>query len=932
MSSRFLNVSPRAYIRDLDNKNIFPPIQRISGQKDLESFLKPYDDAATLIFEDNQVVSAPYMLTPTRAISSGFFTGSLRVTASIKDRNSYQDRAVVTERSTFFLYRESTGAGPIAYKSGSDIEGFPESVYPGFSARANDKVSVNFIMPTQNAIELTKLNRAQSARDPSGPLYLTQRSGFVYYNPSSRNWIDVAARDPETGNSIINYDPSLSVSAAPAVAGQFQLTQNNNRYLSQFSSSPYSITSEGPYYVPEDVSALRARGYHTIGEPTSVFGAPHSPRYHARTNETFKMLDYSDFALAVDRISVDIPVRVRRTQMPPTGSGETMDLGFGRDIDNYVFFVYVQNRSSADNDSKQDISSSIRYLIAKESFCFYNSPTLDTVSGGLTPIHSYGFAAPFSMSHNIASSSGVPVEVQQDFSINLNFRPLTFNSIFGTTSKYACDAASGGSKVTGSVFIQNYWTGGQRASGSLGSFGRVSTTENLNVRSGSIPSLFLDQFVQASPRSLVTSFWEGTSQVIDSGSGFSTSGTEVGTVSEYDPNSETIAIIFPEDEIIFGIESGANSNMLSPGRSYDGIDNDVLAVTGSRLEIRPGNANVIFYGSLIARGRAFDISSYQIGGSDAIHEDIHEIGPVDQFDIFDPLVLSGSYVDNIFYGDFLSGERKRVARASRGEGWITGSLQRNVRMVSQEQIYYDTFVPPVPVISGGLANTTQIGPIFSSTPQDPNRLLIIEDATNGFAFDDNRANNTLLKRSFTYENIGNQNRIKNISLRMFYDTMGSTFASSVSGDAAKFALYYNGDIPTVDVGRADGKNYTGAASIRYGLMNPRIQSPSVVYRRDRYGQVRDMLEQSRDGKFVTHVKGRDTVARGVVVATFVSASSDNVVDGELTQCSNLSIECTASVPFSDDGQTKNRGTLPSYIPKFGPNNLIFGVTGSFGLQ
>lgn len=932
MSSRFLNVSPRAFIRDLDNENIFAPIQRVSGQKDLETFLTPFSDSDTIIFENNVVVTAPYMLSPARARSSGFFTGSLRVTASIKDRNSYQSRRVVTDRLAEYPYRESTGAGPIAFKSGSEIEGFPESIYPGFSFKANDKISVSFNMPAQNSIALTKLNRVQSARDPSGPLYLAQRSGFVYYSPTNRNWSDVASRDPSTGNTISNYDPSLSLAGTSAVSGYFQLAQNNNRYLSQFSSSPYSITSESPYYAPGDETALKARGYHVIGEPTSVFGAPNSPRYHARSDETFKMIDYSDFALAVDRISVNIPVRVYRTQMPPTGSGETTDLGFGRDIDNYVFFVYVQNRSNATEDSKQDVSSSIRYLIAKESFCFYNSPTLDTVSGGLLPIHDYGFSAPFSMSHNVASSSGSPVEIQQDFNVSLNFRPLSFNSVFGTTSKHACDINVGGNKITGSVYIQNYWTGGQRASGSLGQFGRVNTTSNLNVRSGSIPSNFSNPFLQASPRSLVSSFWEGTSDLIDSGSGFSTSGVEIGTVSNYDTSSETIALIFPEDEIVFGIESGANSNLLSPGGSYEGIDNDVLAVTGSRLEIRSGNSNVIFYGSLIARGKAFDISSYQIGGSDAIHEDIHEIGPLDQFDTFDATVLSGSYVDNIVYGDFLAGERKRVARASQGESWITGSLQRNIRIISQEETYYDTYVPPVSVISGGLANTTQVGPIFSSSPQDPNRLLIIEDTNSGFAFDDNRYNNTMLKRSFTYENIGNQKRIKNLSLRMFYDVLGTTYASSISGDAAKFALYYNGEIPTVDVGEASEKNYTGASSLRYGLMGTRILNPSAVYRRDRYGQIRDMLEQTRDGKIVTQIKGRDTVTRGVVFATFVSASSDTITDGIFTQCSNLSAECTSSVPFTDDGQARNRGSLPSYTPRFGPNNLIFGVTGSFGLQ
>jgi hypothetical protein len=97
--------------------------------------------------------------------------------------------------------------------------------------------------------------------------------------------------------------------------------------------------------------------------------------------------------------------------------------------------------------------------------------------------------------------------------------------------------------------------------------------------------------------------------------------------------------------------------------------------------------------------------------------------------------------------------------------------------------------------------------------------------------------------------------------------------------------------------------------------------------------MRDMLEQQRDGKIIFSSKGKDTITAGVVIATFVSSSSDIITDPIYTQCSNLSVECTSSLPFIDDSQPHNRGNnVPVSSPLFGANNLLFGVTGSFGIQ
>ena len=78
-----------------------------------------------------------------------------------------------------------------------------------------------------------------------------------------------------------------------------------------------------------------------------------------------------------------------------------------------------------------------------------------------------------------------------------------------------------------------------------------------------------------------------------------------------------------------------------------------------------------------------------------------------------------------------------------------------------------------------------------------------------------------------------------------------------------------------------------------------------------------MLEQRVDGKFFAtslEATEEDTaestpgLKSAVVVAKFVKQSSTSSIDPGQTQCSNLSFECTSSVPYYD-GLFRNRKEL-----------------------
>ena len=118
---------------------------------------------------------------------------------------------------------------------------------------------------------------------------------------------------------------------------------------------------------------------------------------------------------------------------------------------------------------------------------------------------------------------------------------------------------------------------------------------------------------------------------------------------------------------------------------------------------------------------------------------------------------------------------------------------------------------------------------------------------------------------------------------------------------------------------------------RYGLLNAFPTKPTCAYRRDHYGQFRDMLEQRPYTAFYRNdppdvasmrreqglrVRRRRRPRRFAIKATFRTpvwkdpTSTDFMVPASETQCSNLSAFATSSLPYFD-GEVKNRGDLPS---------------------
>lgn len=112
----------------------------------------------------------------------------------------------------------------------------------------------------------------------------------------------------------------------------------------------------------------------------------------------------------------------------------------------------------------------------------------------------------------------------------------------------------------------------------------------------------------------------------------------------------------------------------------------------------------------------------------------------------------------------------------------------------------------------------------------------------------------------------------------------------------------------MNFGRYDSTTayYSGAEirGWRHGVLSGFPLRTTAVFRRDRFGQFRDMLEQRLDTKFFTSGSTGINTTTSPVNVRFVD-SDDRITAPEYTLSSNLSFECTSSLPFFD-GEVRNR--------------------------
>jgi len=409
------------------------------------------------------------------------------------------------------------------------MTGTSPSVYPGFSSPLDDKIQIKIELPSGEDSIASRFAYNATIGD-YGSAYVgvgddnpkragvgtefsgSNHTGFLYYNRVSRRWEDQGLNDPVTGEST-NYNmfemendemwdaitdvgyQYINTSDIPAAGynndGKVRRLSTVNRAF-QFCQSSHTAFSARSY---EDLLHL---GYNTIGAPTMQGMAPFSKTFHATASCVFDMSNYIAHPFVLEKVVLDIPVLIRRKngniysgQNYSGGSPNTLACDSSlRDIDNYVFFLYRQERSgkspdnpagSRDNsqDSAFDIENSKRFIICSGSVAAYNPeiflPNIQASIDELGLPHSPAVEVKLKWVFGdkrfpqiISGSDAAGLEASFTGSLRIEMTPAVPTSQFLGGSRApirswgSSNNTSAGAKIStfGSIVIQDFWAGG----------------------------------------------------------------------------------------------------------------------------------------------------------------------------------------------------------------------------------------------------------------------------------------------------------------------------------------------------------------------------------------------------------------------------------------------------------------------------------------
>lgn len=425
-----------------------------------------------------------------------------------------------------------------------------------------------------------------------------------------------------------------------------------------------------------------------------------------------------------------------------------------------------------------------------------------------------------------------------------------------------------------------------------------------------------------------------------------------GSALRVDRSHSTVSpyLIFPEDEIVLGLEAaiapGLIPSMSGSGNSGGGFGGQ-CSLTGSHLELFSSDERqtVVLYGSLILDKTEYHTTLNQPLSSPAIHEMIYE-PIVDQWDIETESSCAGTYVDNYITGTMVASDyphnsrdnevSKNLNSVVRGVAGSfimgtapnrAGAFQRSVTLFDNSERFYDTLMPNLDDYGKRIDG-------FEKLQRTGSNQTIVFSPSNFYIESDGN------RMPFPYE--GNPSRrvsdLTNLQIFGIVSTSPNVYGSGYlhaktrQGDIRRLLFMIGFEGGTVETFRTFSKTAgvtttttntfshahpqsTGAMGFRYGIQNIYPESPRAVFRRDRYGQFRDMLEQRREGRFFEPFlsdslvmglegKNRTKVSDPAVLCKFTLSSSNQETDPYSTSCSNLSFAATSSLPYFD-GQVRN---------------------------
>ena len=719
----------------------------------------------------------------------------------------------------------------------------------------------------------TNLTKSDFAGGLNNGSSIEDQSGFMYYNFVRKEWEQIGINDPAPGNALLGFDYAFNSSAA------------SGTFPAQFSISPS--------FSGEKVDARVNEGYDKIGSPTEIMGAPGDTKYHATSSQTLRLSNYINSPMLLEGISVNFKnVWARRVQGDCLSSNQADRNGAARDIDNYTFFAYRQDRSLSNDfvrDSISNISGSTRSLIFSGSMSFWNSGSFfnDNTAGARllhSPAFDYNFGLLYTNNFLVGQYKG-PISMQ--------LKPAVAGRQMTGLGRYF----NIGSQT--SVLSRNFWPGGTSP----------KKSQKLWTIAGS-PSVIDAYGWTSNPDSALFSQMDDSRALRVHGgeaAPANLASSEQGLLvsSRVEQSAVSPYLLLPTDELVFGLEAGlsqlAGSLMFS-------------SITGSHIRIFPEDCQVTFYGSLIQDSKEHTLSLNQNLSSNAVHEIIGAEPVLDQFQIEPISSYCGSYLDNIITGSMATpsanttlfttasqdDSRKIVSRVSIGQAGTTGSLQRFVKMIDQSERTYDSCLPdPFQFLGNSISLNKNVARFESPFDSDPFENQIFYP--NQFPFSNNP------ERIFEKEQHDLVNTTPTlISKTPRYTSGGNTLPTVEditfrTGWLLVFGSNGVGHRHTSTSAKNSQRQHSYGRAFRYGISSTETEFSSVRWNAASFGQLRDMLEP-RLG--VTTSDGTPPIKIHFVSGTTYNADPNN------THTQNISTFATSSIPWIDDGLFRNREDNP----------------------
>lgn len=995
--SGIVSDSPRNVLRARDNQSTLPTIDWPAIDRRIVFSGIPYDDQATTrVF---QTSSRPLTLDYPSMIPT--VDSDLRA-KTVLTPNTHPQMTV----------NSGEGAGVYSEFQPEIKDDDPYNINPYFNIFFSpfnesqvhvddDRLSLVYPMP----INATKITRSITG---SFPGYRGETStGVFYYNLNRRRFDIIGNRDPLRYRDLY-YTASDTESVSLPANGMFA---GARKRLGMFQEQNSDFLSLSKFATPEADSWVTS-SFKNIGQPTSKYGGPANIRLYATSSYIFDMSKLINKPFAIESIELEIS-----GAMVKSFDGW---VSHAFPTDAYTFFLLRQTAERRDSPNSSTISGSYREIVAFKSVLAWNSKAEWTGSYGpaidalIDALGGSGLQRTSTTASSDWFGNYDDFAYAAQYNVDDPYSVVTKTLPFKSTIMLKPRISPAGilEPVTSLQNPPSLWAGSNANIGQTLRLVENATSKYdyaaFGTPAGGLPILDLTYagssgyFNDAIPSSrtdfpFASNTKEKNNVYNQYFVGFEGSPPDSYFSSKVLENLDTEYLIFPEDNLVLGIEANPSAPEagLFIGPPY------YTYSTSSYLELPAQEAQLVIKGRYLKNQEYYGAPFAQQLTTDAIHTSLHYDNPVlDQFEIAQSKEYARSLRDLLITGSLTKPETgwprfprdssdplKRTSLGSviSGQAGDLASLQRNYRIVDAVEKYYDSFVPDVEkmwkidgyipisqIDAGGSIFSIYNVTTFNASPDDTNENKLW---LSNFPFESKFSpvkrvagqNGELAALVLAYE-LNNATAIYNVREKngaVWYDVDFNMIRGVRTNSSTSEVNYTLGILGTSQYavmkpagrnifffGVGDGpygihipilrQDYSGSPTYviekprgyKYGLINANPVGTSAVYRSTRYGQFRDMLEQrqytallieqpenksnifepkkSKSGinkpkrvskkeapvRFPVTVKFREPIHENPTGLTTTSPIN--------TQCSNISLYATSSLPFFDDDVPRNR--------------------------